>query len=256
MSEKYNKVKKSFNRSAKYYDHNCLLQFSVANNLIDLIKIQVRNFDDVIDLGCGTGLITQLLKSKITSKKWYALDISDLSLQIASKRLKGAIVIESSFDNIPLIDQSVDLIFANMSFHWSDDMFDTIQESHRILRPDGLLAFSIPNNDSFKEIRLAIEKLGVPNFINAFVNSADILHMLNNFEVLDMLSINYTFYYGSIYGLLKSIKNVGAAHVINNSHQRLSRVDFEKLDQYFNSRYPDKKIPLSYEMICCLALKQ
>ena len=252
MCDKKDRIKRAFNRSAKYYDHNCLLQFSVATNLIDLIKIKKNTFDSVIDVGCGTGLVTQYLKSKIVCNQLFALDISDESLRLASVRLNGDILIESSFENIPLVDESVDLVFSNMSFHWSGDLMKTIQESYRILKPGGLLAFSIPSKETFKEIRLSIEKLGVPNFLNDFIESSDLRDMLNNFRIIDVVNVNYTFYYRSIYALIKSIKNMGANQILHNAHRRSSKADFEKLD----NSYPDRKIPLNYEILCCLAVKQ
>lgn len=256
MKEHYSKIKHCFNRSSHYYDNNCELQFLVANQLIDLIIKKKKSYDAVIDVGCGTGLITQLLKAKIQSNHFFALDISDKSLMKARDRLDNCVILESSFDNIPLQKSSVDLVFSNMSFQWSDDFANTIAEVTRVLKKNSILAFSLPIQDSFAEIRFAIDALNLPNCFNELVSDQKITSVLKSYKIVDRVSLKCSYSFGSIYSLFKSIKNVGASHVLRNSKQHLSRVDFERLDSYLKEKFPGQKIPLNYFITCCVAIKK
>lgn len=256
MKENQNRIKHCFNRSAAYYDNNCEVQFLVANYLIDLLIKKKISYGAVIDVGCGTGLITQMLKSKIQSNQFYALDISDKSLAKAKNRLDNTMFLESSFDNIPLDDDSIDLVFSNMSYQWSDDLVKSIAETTRVLKSDGILSFSIPNQESFSEVRLAIQGLNLSNCLNDFIDDQALTTVLEHYKIVHRVNLKYSYSFGSICSLFKSIKNVGASYVLQGSRQRMSRFDFERLDNYLKEKSLDQKIPLTYSITCCVAIKR
>lgn len=256
MEQRYKDIKHAFNKAANTYDYNCSLQLEIGRQLIELIKRQGNSFDSMIDLGCGTGLITEFLKNEISCRKLYAIDLADALLRLASERLKYDVVIESSFDSVPLKDKSVDLVFSNMSFQWSYDLKRTIDESSRILKKSGLLAFSIPNKESFKEVRESIENLDMPNFLNDFFDVSGLRYMLSDYTILEFPARIHTSYYGSVLSLLKSIKNIGASHIKSNSQRRLTNLDFMVLDEYFKKSVYKDKIPLSYVITYCVAIRK
>ena len=71
-------VKDCFNKSADRYDQHCQLQLTTGDKLLSLTEPAKT----VIDLGCGTGIIT----AKLQYNKLYALDLSDKMLATAKLR--------------------------------------------------------------------------------------------------------------------------------------------------------------------------
>ncbi|MEE9452155.1 MAG: methyltransferase domain-containing protein [Gammaproteobacteria bacterium] len=67
--------------------------------------------------------------------------------------------LELTRDNLslPLADNTVDFIFSNLAFHFSQDLNALFKEIGRLLNPDGLLLFSILGPDTYKQLQLKIQ---------------------------------------------------------------------------------------------------
>jgi len=248
-------VKKYFNRAANIYDYNCFLQLEVARQLIETLKPLVKHVDSVIDLGCGTGISTQMIKNEIKANALYAVDIADQCLSIAASRLGKDFVIESSFDCVPFDDGVFDIVFSNMSFQWSCDLNKTVQEAARLLKPKGVLAFSLPNDRSFMKLRAIFNSLGFSHVLNRFVGVAKLYNLLSGCEILGFYEKEYILRYDNFFDLLRSIKNVGANYKFGGSAKRLNKSDFLKINENLLAEFSDEGIPLEYAVTFCVVQK-
>lgn len=97
------------------------------------------------DLGCGTGFIS--LELAKTANIVFSMDVSTNMLkQIYNKAknqgLENIYPIKASMEQIPLFDNSVDVIFTNMAMHHVENPGIAIKEMHRILRAGGKVVIS------------------------------------------------------------------------------------------------------------------
>jgi ubiquinone/menaquinone biosynthesis C-methylase UbiE len=91
----------------------------------------------VLELGAGTGKLTAQLVAQ--GHDVHATDPDDAMLDILRERVPQARVSNTSAEEIPLGDRSVDVVVAAQAFHWFDHE-RALPEIARVLRPGGHLA--------------------------------------------------------------------------------------------------------------------
>ncbi len=108
-----------------------------------------------LDIGCGTGSLTLLLKKLHPAVEVVGLDPDPKALAIAKRKAQRAglaIQLDQGFsDGLPYPDASFDRVFSSLMFHHlkSEEKAATLREVRRVLRPGGslhLLDFGPPRS--------------------------------------------------------------------------------------------------------------
>jgi len=101
----------------------------------------------ILDLGCGEGYYLQRLRSLADSNDiYYGIDISKIAIQMATKYTKEINWLVGNSKNIPLLDNSIDIILA---------LFTVVnhQELDRVLKDDGFIIHVTANPYHLIEIK-------------------------------------------------------------------------------------------------------
>jgi ubiquinone/menaquinone biosynthesis C-methylase UbiE len=123
----------------------------------DFSKIIESNIQEgrVLDLGCGTGIICELLGSRRTEQ--YCLDFSENMLRIAKTRCQFCI--EADLELLPISDSSIDLVCVHSVLHHFPQLDTIVQEVARILCNGGCLVVQEPNAHHIRDDWLLLKSL-------------------------------------------------------------------------------------------------
>lgn len=111
---------------------------------VDLVaRVALEEPQEIVDLGCGTGSVTALLRARWPAARIVGVDSSKAMLERARRALP-----EVAFELADLASRAptapVDVLFSNAALHWLDDHATLFPRLISQLRQGGVLAVQMP----------------------------------------------------------------------------------------------------------------
>ena len=159
---------------SKYHD----FKNERAKPFFDLLNcIKGDGFNNVVDLGCGTGELTKILHDRVKSAHTLGIDSSKSMLVEANKLKSDKLVFENiDIDKFSPTDK-FDLIFANASLQWIPDHYTVFPRLISYLQSHGQIAIQMSYNQDHITHNLARE-VALELFPNMFKNKAKPINAL------------------------------------------------------------------------------
>jgi ubiquinone/menaquinone biosynthesis C-methylase UbiE len=106
----------------------------------------------VLDLGCGTGIISQAIAQSLTSGSIVGVDRSPAMVLAAQNRAQEQEMTNLTFqvgssENLNLPSSSCDFVYARLLFQHLSNPQETLSEIQRVLKPGGIICIVDVDND-------------------------------------------------------------------------------------------------------------
>jgi trans-aconitate 2-methyltransferase len=110
-----------------------------------LAHVPDARYQNIYDLGCGTGHLTQIVANRFPDANITGVDSSAEMLAEARREFPGILFVESDISSWRP-EKTPDLILSNAVLHWIPSRETLLQRLLRLLHPGGVLAVQIPRH--------------------------------------------------------------------------------------------------------------
>jgi len=254
-------VSQTFGNAAPQYAQAAHLQHATAQQLLtrlDMLKIEPQV---VGDIGAGAGWLTRELAAKYQQAQVYAVDIALPMLKQAKQQIPWHLrflnrvrqtFICSDAAQLPLADNSVDLLVSNLMLQWCSDFQQVFREFSRVLKPEGALIFATLGPDTLKELRASWAAVDAASHVNQFYDMHDIGDALLQAHFKDpVMDVDWEiFYYAQTLDLMQELKNIGAHNITAGRPRSLmGKQKFQKMVAHYEQYRQPRGLPATYEVV-------
>ena len=148
----------------EYYDRHLGPAFfePYAENLLSLLP--QKEYDAVLELACGTGIVTRQLRDRLPAKtRLVASDLNPAMFEYASRKFKPGEKVEwreADAAALPFADEEFDAALCQFGFMFVPDKDAAFRESCRVLKSGGVLLFNVWDSLEHNEVtKLAHETI-------------------------------------------------------------------------------------------------
>jgi len=230
-----------------------LLQVA-AHELAERLSLVERHFEQAVELHGASGTTARACMQ--TGKIGELRRVETHS----SFAQSGEALTEAPLEQVPLDEQSVNLVLSPLALHVSNDTPGVLIQIRKALKPDGLFLAAIPGAGTLAELRdvlLATEielSGGASPRVIPFADIRDIGALMQRagFALPVIDAQTYTVRYDSIFGLMRDLKAMGMANpLVDRSRRPLGRAFFLRAAEKYAERYadPDGRIRATFVFI-------
>lgn len=224
-----------------YFDH---LISDELHQRLTLFKYQPKT---ILNYGAKDAYSEHFLRER------YEADIISMDVGesfLASFPAPWPVVAEGEM--LPIKSASVDLIFSNLMLHSANEFQKALSEFRRVLKPKGLLFFSMLGRDTLKEWRESFSSVSPYPHVHDYADMHDVGDALlkNRFcdPVVDVEYVQIDF--SSPLELIRELKKSGNSNAhLERSSGLMGKKAWKKALDYYQRFSCDSVFPASFEII-------
>lgn len=250
------KTRLGFERAADTYDASAVLQREIGNRLLERLAYVKMQPQRVLDVGCGTGVLTEQLLQHYKKATVLGVDLAESMVRRTAQRggwFRKPKTLCADASALPFAAASMDMLVSNLMLQWCNDLPQVFTEWGRVLRPDGLVMFATFGPDTLKELRAAWQQVDGQPHVSQFVDMHDVGDALLQAgfrdPVMDMERITLT--YDAVPDLLRDLKAIGANNAtVGRARGLTGKARMQEFYQeYEQFKQDDGQYPASYEVV-------
>ena len=248
------------NRAAENFEKFAFLKQAAVERLEDKLMLVRRTFSNVLDVGCHSGQMAQMLRASGKLTPTHTLLQTDISAGFCDIAGRIAPAVVSPAETLPVEPAHYDAVVSALFLHWVNDVPGLLTQMRLALRPDGLLLVCLFGGRTLNELRqcLAEAETEVRGGMSArcapMADIRDIGGLLQRaglaLPVADAELI--TVKYPNMFRLMADLKGMGEQNVLCGKELHVARRDiFLRAAELYQERFSteDGQIKASFELI-------
>ena len=256
QSSQKEKIANNFNKGVHHYLSHSHVQKYCADKLLRMLTNSIYPIPDgsILEIGCGTGFVTQGLIEQFPN---HFLDIIDISPEMINYCQKNLQIPDQQSDLIQFREMdgeqlNVDnnpyaAIISSFTVQWFQDIVNSVNHLIRLLQNQGILLVSFPNDQSFPEWKTMCNALNLPFTRNQLPNTIELIEQLpRQTTTTHWKEEKITITYNNAADFFRSLKIIGAG--LNLKQAKLSIPQMKELMDYWNASYYPDKIEITYDV--------
>jgi malonyl-CoA O-methyltransferase len=203
-------IQRRFERAAASYDTFSVVQREMADSLLETIR---REPLSILELGCGTGYLTALLRRRFAQAAIEAVDFAPAMIARAAERVPGARFLVCDIEELELEPESYDLIVSSATVQWLADPEQTFARLAAALDRHGELHVATFGPRTFWELDEVLADLGCDRGLN-LLSAQEWETLLVGVGITRIRTHTYEerFSYPDCAAFLRSVKSSGAGY--------------------------------------------
>lgn len=251
-------IAQHFDRAAVSYAQHDEIQRQAAQDLYsDSMSVLSPSIGTLADIGCGPAAETATLKNHC--QQYIGVDISREMLIQGRTSHPNLNWLQGHWTELPLLNNSINWVFANLSLQWVDNLHKALAEIHRVLQPGGVATVNTLLPNTFLSLQSSWSQIDNQPHVNRFFALPDIRNLVETlpWQHQALYTHNHTQYFCDLRALLTSIKGVGASVVKRETSSGLmTKSKFQTLENAYEVYRTDKGLPLEWRILNIILVKQ
>jgi malonyl-CoA O-methyltransferase len=240
------RIRQRFTKSIATYNRCAEVQKQMSEFLLTTLhKKAGTTFPHILEIGCGTGLLTKQAIEQFTFSTFTANDLVPDVKPIIQDIAKSIRFIPGDCETVTTFPKKQDLILSNATFQWITDLDQLLAKFHTLLNPGGIVAFSAFGPDHFLEIKQLLGP-GLQYLNKSQINKTITPH----FEIIHCSNKKVSLYFKDAFAVLKHLKTTG----VNSLYQRAwSKSKLQNFAQQYDDNFMcDQGVPLTFHPFYCI----
>lgn len=262
------RVRAGFDHGSRCYGDSAAFQDGMGRQMVERLTAMDHHGYVAIELGCGVGKLAHDVADSGRYKTVTGVDISIGMLKEAQLRLQGtkAMLVQADMESLPIRDNCADLLFSNLVFHWLPGLAQGFREAARTLKKGGILLANILAENTFAEIREALDaaqaRIGVkadPSVFHPFPSVTQVLRLVEaaGLVITESETRDYTKVFADPLCIMRSLKRQGVQNSRGLADMGLGRRRvMKRFDEEYQSRFSvTGGVRLTYQVIHLCAVR-
>ncbi|MFC4077606.1 methyltransferase domain-containing protein [Salinithrix halophila] len=262
MNGEKERIARQFNRLASEYDQVAVAQRRMAHRIMQILEDKEVEPKEILEIGCGTGYLTQLLTERYPEARFTVVDIADRMVAVARERTGRARDIQFVVEDVEEWSwrpDQFDLVVSNAVLHWFSQPAASLRGMGAALKPGGFFIGSTFGPDTFQELGEIhrdlerTESLLLPWEHATLVNPGEWEGFLRSAGMVASSQVCWhRIDYPNSYHFLQAIRRMGVCYEVNSDHDvgiepKLASEVMRRYDRAYRNR--DGGIYATYQLI-------